>query len=259
MAMSRQEEIKAIQKEYSWFYPFIGGLILLIIGFLLGATWFQGDDNGLGYITNLYTELISIGVTIVVLDRINQWRDRQNLKRRLVAEAGSRSNSIAVGAVDWLRREGWLSLLKDVDLSNANLSGVNFRNANLKGVNLTDTALEGSDFLDASLEDAKLLSANLEGALLWNVVLTGADLRDVNLNNVNLVGANLVNANLFSASLENADLRGANLRLAILNNANLEGAKLQGTTLPDGTTWHERVDMARFTDPNHPNFWQPNK
>ena len=45
--MTRPDEIKAIHKEYKWFYPFTAGIVILIIGFMLGAVWFKGSDDGL--------------------------------------------------------------------------------------------------------------------------------------------------------------------------------------------------------------------
>jgi len=236
----KDKEIKAVWEKYAWFYPFLGGLLLLGIGFWLGMNWFAGDDGGLGYVTNLYTELLSIGVTIVVLDRINQYRERQNLKKRLVAEAGSRSQTTAVSAVDWLRREGWLEgddgLLKDIDLRGANLAGVDLSRANLEGTNLWGTNLEGVNVGFAKLEGADLRGAKLEGANLRGAKLEGA----------NLNGAKLEKASLWEANLEGADLRYAKLGGAVLDNANLDNTNLISTTLPDGMKWEEGVDMTKF-------------
>lgn len=149
----RQQEIQNIHKQYPGLYSVTLGLIILIIGFLLGMSLFQGNDNGFSYITNLYTEIFSIGVTVVILDRVNAYRDRQNLKERLIREAKSRSNETAKLAVDWMINEGWLfekdSLLKGVDLSHANLSGANLRNSNLK-----DTILFRASLVKTELNDA---------------------------------------------------------------------------------------------------------
>jgi hypothetical protein len=37
----------------------------------------------------------------------------------------------------------------------------------------------------------------------------------------------------------------------VLDNAELD----RHTCLPDGTYWASDVDMARFTNPKHPDFW----
>jgi hypothetical protein len=169
--MTRPDEIKAIHKEYKWFYPLLGGIIILIIGFLLGAVWFKGTDDGLGYLTNLYTEIISIGMTLVILDRINEYRDTQRLKRRLVREAGSKAQNTAVSAVDWLRHEGWLTgddgFLTGVLLTAANLEGANFNDANLEGTNFNNANLTGARLFSATLSDADLIYAILPDGSRW--------------------------------------------------------------------------------------------
>ena len=52
--------------------------------------------------------LVGAGVTIFFIDRLNAHRERESLKRRLIREAGSRSQDIAISAVEWMDREGWL-------------------------------------------------------------------------------------------------------------------------------------------------------
>lgn len=279
--MTRPDEIKAIHKEYKWFYPFTAGIVILVIGFMLGAVWFKGTDDGLGYLTNLYTEVISIGVTLVILDRINEYRETQRLKRRLIREAGGQSNETAKSAVDWLRHEGWLTgkdgLLKGADLDNANLEGADLREANLKGAilsfanlkgaNLSFANLEGAELQQANLEDAELSQANLEGAYLMPANLEGAGLFRANLKGAKLLyaklegaylrSANLEGAKLQYAKLEGADLRSANLKGAELRDANLEDAHLRDMVLPDSTEWAPDTDMTRFTDSKHPDYWQP--
>jgi len=264
---TRQDEIRAIHKQYKWFYPFMGGLVLLIVGFLLGATWFQGDDNGLGYVTNLYTELISIGVTLVILDRINQYRETQRLKRRLIREAGSKSQNTAVSAVDWLRHEGWLTgddgLLKEAELGGANLQGANLYGANLARAFLYQTNLKGAGLYQINLKEAILYGANLEGADLGGAKLEEANLEEANLAGADLQGANLAGADLKSANLEGAYLAGANLEGVYLWDAKLDNIRWVDdkgqypATLPDETHWTPETDMERFTNPAHPEFWNP--
>ena len=70
-----------------------------------------------------------------------------------------------------------------IDLSNANLTGINLSN-----VDLTDADLTGVD-----LTNADLRCANLTGIDLTNADLNNADLTNANLNNANLSNANLTN------------------------------------------------------------------
>ena len=87
-------------------------------------------------------------------------------------------------------------------------------------------------------------------------------LYDGSLQGAYLVGADLRGALLIGADLERAYLVSADLRGAFLSCANLRGARLKaacfddGTRLPDGTNWMPGTDMARFTDPQHPDFWR---
>ncbi|MCI0712694.1 MAG: pentapeptide repeat-containing protein [Chloroflexi bacterium] len=106
---------------------------------------------------------------------------------------------------------------------------------------------------DGTLKEAFLLRANLEGAILENA----------NLQEAFLVYANLRDAQLAKANLQGAILGGANLQGADLFYANLQKADLKGvefdekTTLPDVTNWSPVVDMEKFTNPDHPDFWKP--
>lgn len=182
----------------------------------------------------------------------------------------------------------WYADLQGAFLVQANLQDAALGNANLQDAVLERADLQGADLMNANLQDANLRQAKFQGAFLMNTNLQGANLRnaifqDAVLQEANLQGANLerarfqgaflVNANLQDANLERADLQGANLR-----NANLQGADLEyaifdeNTVLPDAelmrdtsgnfiftdeSYWTPDTDMTRYTDPEHPNFWQP--
>lgn len=263
--MTKQQELDNIRKKYPALYPFAIGMAILLFGIWLGAILFDGDG---GYATNLYTELISIGITVVVLDQINEYRTTQKLKQRLVREAGSFANNTAVSAVDWIRHEGWLKgedgLLKSASLFGANLEGVNFSVANLQNANLETANLEHSrlirtDLKGASMVRSKINHANLSVANLENTNLFFAELKGANLVFATLRGASLPDVNLDGARLDHADLSGANLSGASLKGASLFRANLtetdmRYTILPDGTKWTIDVDMECFTDRTHPKF-----
>jgi uncharacterized protein YjbI with pentapeptide repeats len=88
------------------------------------------------------------------------------------------------------------TILKDADLSNRDLRGVNLSNASLESANFSNT-----DLTNVDLSNANLKSANFQGANL-----SGVNLGETNLKNADFSGANLENANL-----KNANLKGANL------------------------------------------------
>ena len=58
-----------------------------------------------------------------------------------------------------------------------------------------------------------------------------------------LRGARLVGAILLEATLVDADLRDVQFS--------------EHTMLPDGTKWTPNTNMARFTDPDYADFWNP--
>ncbi len=271
-AVEQRETIRQFFKDYRLFYQALGGIVIMLIGVLIGSLMFVGDT---GYGTNLYTELVSIFVTVAIVDRLNLWRTVEQLKKRLIREAGSRANDTAVSAVDWLHSEGWLigkdGLLKEADLENANLEGAlldganlegalldganlqdaKLRGANLQGAALLEAKLQGAGLYNVNLQDAKLLVANLQGAILGEANLEGAKLSYANLQDAKLLAANLQGAKLVKANLQGANLRDANLEGAIIYKAPFD----EITVLPDGSKWTPETDMERFTNPEHPNFW----
>jgi uncharacterized protein YhdP len=117
-----------------------------------------------------------------------------------------------------------------------------FRQAELKRADLSGAQLDESAWSCAILQKANLSTASLRGADMQK-----ADLRMTNLRMTNLQGANLS-----LVILKRANLRGANLQGAIMSDAKLD----ESTILPDGTKWIPGTDLARFTNPDHPNFWR---
>ena len=262
-------------------------VVILIVIAIFALGLFGGED----YVTNLYTELIgvtlSIGVTVVIVERLN-------LKRRLVREAGSHANDIAISAIDQLREEGWLTgdngLLKGVDLSGANLENADLRGANLGWTNLKDADLRSAKLIGTDLRDTDLRFADLESANLSHAKLNSAKLFGANLQKTKLYGADFM-----LADLRNADLRWAEISMtklgekqqggadvfkdipppAKLRHVELQGAYLEGAILPsqryqDAIPPHESylycavlpdeekytpaTDMKKYTDPQHSEF-----
>jgi hypothetical protein len=72
-----------------------------------------------------------------------------------------------------------------------------------------------------------------------------------------LQGARLQDANLQKVRLQYTNFQGAYLKNTNLRNVeDVDKAQFdENTILPDGTNWQPDIDMSRFTDPNHPNFW----
>ena len=97
---------------------------------------------------------------------------------------------------------------------------------------LSNRSLKDKLFIRANLRDANLEAAYLRGSSFENATLTGADLSNTNLLGTIFTGADLTDARLEGASYDDK------------------------TVLPDGTYWSPDTDMARFTDPAHPDYWR---
>lgn len=251
--------------------PVLIGLALLV-GLVLsfGTAWCTGDWGGL--LLNLGTEIIGALATYGLFVK---FIGRRETKAALIEQMGSTVKDVAIPAVEELRRRGWLfdGSLTGADLSAANLQGAALSSANLQGAILSGanlqraylikTNLQGTILYWTKLQKAALPGANLQGANLGWANLQGADLHEANLQGASLSYANLQGAILLGVKLQDADLMEANLQGVDLTKADLQGTYLgmaefsKDTTLPDSTKWTPDTDMARFTDPTHPDFWQP--
>jgi hypothetical protein len=209
-SINRNDEIKAIWKEYKFFYQILAGVVLVGIGVLIGMFAFSAPADRIGYLINLYTSILSILVTVFVIDFLNrrreEHRDLRQLQEQLVRDASSTSNETAKNAVHQVRKRGWLegesSLLQEADFFQANLEGADLMNANLQGARLSFANLRAADLGGVNLEDAILFHAFLQGAYLYY-----ANLQRAHLHTVDLQGAYLDSANLQRADLRNANIQ----------------------------------------------------
>ena len=127
---------------------------------------------------------------------------------------------IKQGVEDW---NAWRENNPDpeVDLSTADLRGINLQSANLKNAILREAKLQFVNFN----------KANLEGAILDKAKMQETNLQSANLSGASLKKASLLDANLQFVNMENADLRKAQFNEVVLFvNANLKGANLSTTT-----------------------------
>ncbi|PJF40443.1 MAG: pentapeptide repeat-containing protein [Chloroflexi bacterium] len=235
---------------------------VLLIGISVGLLRFNRADFGL----NLFTEFLGMFVTVGIFDVLNRYRDGQQNKRqlqeRLILDAGSVSNEVAIDAIRELGKRKWLdgvdgllrarnlagANLKQVELEQANLECTNFENADLSNArlayaNLTSSNLSKCLLIHAQLSGANLQEADLFAADLSNALLSFACLEQADLEDAVLCGADLRDANLRGANLRNANLYGANLLAADLHDANLENA-----TLPDGRIWRPGIALENIQE-----------
>lgn len=164
--------------------------------------------------------------------------------------------------LDLLKNSEWLGLnVRFADPNLADLISVNLSNADLRDTDLRNVNLSGAKLNDTNLDGVNLNSADLNGADLSRASLTNANLQGADLSGANLTSADLGGSNLRKADLNAADLQGADLGLTDLTGANFdEFTKFSNTTiLPDGKKWKSgAIDMGRFTNPDHTDFWNPN-
>lgn len=256
-------------------YQLMGGVTLVAIGLWLGAQLFGGDA---GFTTNVYTEGLSILVTVLVLNWFADRRATRQRKQELFLQLGSQSNDFALEAKRQLEQLGWLNEAIEMgQFERANWNRIILHGANLKGINLYRAQLHRALLRKALLDDARLAKTDLTKANLRNAVLISTDLRYTNLKSANLWLANLTGACLFNADLTGTTLTSVELVNSHLANSKLIGTDMRGadltgadlvyadttdirlndfTKLPNGLYWKKGESLDRFTSPSHPEFWR---
>lgn len=207
--------------------------VLVGIGFWMALVAAILADDLLGGVLNLGTELMGAGAIYLILNQFIESRERRETEERelrahkkdLIARMSSRVHDVAIAAAEELGRRGWLK----------------------------DGTLKGARLLDARLEGVQLIEAKLQGAILINAKLQGAQLSFADLQGAQLFLADLPGAILIGTNFKGADLREANLGRATLS---LVAGFDEKTRLPDWAWWTPHTDIARFTDPKHPEFWR---
>jgi hypothetical protein len=135
----------------------ISAVIIAVLGYLnQHGNLFIPTPIVTDFYANISTELISIAITILVIDALNERRAIQQEKKALILQMSSPTNSIAREAVRILRMRGWLT---DGTLRGANLLRANLRKAYLEKADLQDVL-----FYKADLQGAYLQWSNLTGA-----------------------------------------------------------------------------------------------
>lgn len=237
------------------------GLALLVAGGILtvqryGLDWPRIIDN---YFNIIVADLLVLGAAALVVEGLN----RRRRKQTIIMQMGSPDGAIAREAVRLAYWAGWIKdgSLRGARLHEANWQGILRFNADMRRAKLENANFKEANLDYADLQEAVMTYTNLQGA--W---LGSANLRAAKLSHANLEGAHLSGANLQDAYLGEANLKGAHLWQADLRGATFTKSKTdtkpkfdETTTLPDDTKWTPKTDMARFTDPNHPEFWKPSE
>lgn len=212
----------------------VGAIILAVLGYVNQHAQIYVDSVGerrewfvdIPLITDFYanfsTELVSIAITILIVDVIYRRRNEEFEKRDLIISMASHNNAFAREAIRILRNRQWLF----------------------------DGAMEGAD-----LGRASLYRADLDNTNLVSVNLKGADLRGANLVDSDLRKANLSKADMSAYDQQRANLRNANLKGATLTATDLEGVEgltdkqleevwaLRGATMESGGRYNGRFNL----------------
>lgn len=251
------------------------GIILLMLGILFAVGGFlflykeQENKKFFKQFTNDFyanasSELISIAITVLIIDRLNQIRATDQEKKELILQMGSPINAVAIEAVRKLKVMGWVkdgslkgANLKGADLSDADLSDADLRDSDLTGAKLVKTNFTNANLQGSTLENSDLTSSIFKGTkinskttltkyakLVWHIVNEAADGED--LSNIDLSYANLKGAKLNGVSLESAVLEGAILEGASLNRANLENSILNGADLTNVNLVAARLQNSKL-------------
>lgn|GEM_PF-2604064 len=165
------------------------------------------------------------------------------------------------------------------DYDNGNLNGIrilhrcNVSTLNMNSFKLNNAKFNNTVFIQTQLSQTSFKNVVMRICQLDEAIAVEADFSDAYIIQCSLVGINWSRANI-----KNGSITESNLTNAILNQANLSGVNLQntglrhasligttfteGTQLPDSTEenpifWTHDTDMTKYTDPNHPNFWEP--
>jgi uncharacterized protein YjbI with pentapeptide repeats len=145
--------------------------------------------------------------------------------------------------------------LTDLDLQNANLSGISFRGSSLINVNLKNAHLLNTDFQESKLNHVDFSSSELVGSYLDNLDLRTVILTDAKLDNTffrrsNLKGVSLEKARIHSANFYKANLEEANLHQAGGMNVELSHANLRLATLTQAYLFRADLTDSDFTEAN---------
>ncbi len=240
-------------------------LFVLAVLYKIGRDDIAKDD----YSLNLYTEflgvIVSVIITVFIIDTINRRRDQhrreEDSKVRLVRQVRSPEPVFVRNALHEIQEQamfrGEKSILQGEFLFGARWENVTLNYFNLKQSDMTDSTLKNALFFMAEMQrinlwiskmvDVGFLHSNLAESNLGNSTLVRVKMRTVNLQGANLELAKMEGIEIRNSNLTCTSLKGSDLKNAILEDNKYD----ENTILPDGSHWKEGTDLTRFTDPGH--------
>jgi uncharacterized protein YjbI with pentapeptide repeats len=228
------------------------GLSVGLFGHLIEYQFFNFRQFTKDYYANISTELISIAITVLVIDKLalrqKNFDEYKQLKDDLIHQVRSQINADAIKAIEKLAIHDWLfdGSMEGVDLNHANWQGVK----QLENAYLKNTKLRGANFRKARLYRINLVNADLRWAKLQDALIFKSNLKEAKL-----IGADLSGAYVFKADFRNAlcidlKLRNANIWETDFEGSNItyeqlaEANRLRGSTMPNGARYDGMLNLS---------------
>ena len=192
---------------------------------IAAAIWYFSTVTFDELLPNIIPELLSISITVFIIDTLSRQRSDKELKKVLISQLGSKNNAVTSEALKELDARGWLSdgTLKGAYISSANLEGNSFTGADLRNAHLSFSNLKKTTWFEADLQGAFLDHADLRGASL----------------SVHAIGPHYAEGNLKNVYLSNSNLQEARVRHEQL----IQTRSLRGTIMPDGKLYDGRYNL----------------
>ncbi len=208
---------------------------LLVLGLLNRAEICRAKDHAPNCVFQDFGSLFSVGnlesysiATATLLYMLESERRHEQDNREAYETIMAVTQAHLVHSISRIRAIETLSdagcILEDLDLHDADLTGLQIPNTQMPRINLSGTVLAHADLQGSDLAGANLTGADLTGANLAEANLTGAD-----LTGAKLIGTTLTGANLTEAILTGADVTDTDWTRAILVRTHLDGATHHGS------------------------------
>ena len=231
------------------------GVILLGIGLYIAFNYYDYPADGdlvkvvQDFYANASAELISIAITILIVDFLYDVRNGEYERQNLIRDFASGVDSLTKRAYRELREKKLLTnrKLRGANLSHADLSGYDLKGSYLVGVDFSNATLNLTDFTGSKLSNCNFAGATgtktkFERCELYNCTFSDTEFKDSNFKGAFLDGSK-GEVILFNDS----DFTGATFGAVEFADANFKLAHLVDATFVGGVLNHPDFDNTDFT------------
>jgi hypothetical protein len=274
-----------VQPTYNHLYP--STVIVIVVGTLI----LIGANTIPDFFNSIFIEVISVVVTVGIIDRLNRNRDKQaqdEIQRVLSANYGQVTSmpeshkhflemvvrQLFTGhETKWFDLSGYmghsikinhatLSLFTifDTTWKLSDFSHTCFKYCDLRESNFSDCRFVGSYFSKCRLGDlhAGTIPSDFADVSFRDSVFEDSHMRSCRFNRVSFRDAKITNCSLVGSILNATDLQGADFTGSDLEGVHIGIVQCDSTTiLPDGSCYIPSAGLAqweRFTKSAHPQF-----